>query len=133
MCPRMWRSVLDWRPRWPSCRRSRGWRWYCAATRTCPRGRWRRRSGARWARPGPTPHAGGWWYQQIAAYGYDPQLVPIPGATGPITLEGNSAAFFPLYPALMRLVSELTDLGLYGAGLLVSVVAGTASCVRRPR
>jgi hypothetical protein len=71
----------------------------------------------------------GWWYQQIAAHGYDPQLVPIPGATGPITLEGNSAAFFPLYPALMRLVSELTGLGLYGAGMLVSVVASLAAAL----
>ncbi|MEW2396068.1 glycosyltransferase family 39 protein [Streptomyces sp. NPDC046862] len=65
----------------------------------------------------------GWWYQQVAAHGYRPELVPLPGASGPITLEGNSAAFFPLYPALMRLVSEATGLGLYGAGLLVSVVA----------
>jgi hypothetical protein len=71
----------------------------------------------------------GWWYQQIAAHGYDPQLVPIPGATGPITLEGNSAAFFPLYPALMRLTSEVTGLGLYGAGLLVSVVAALAAAL----
>ncbi|CAL9626034.1 hypothetical protein [Streptomyces pilosus] len=64
----------------------------------------------------------GWWYQQIALHGYDPALVPVPGATGMITLEGNSAAFFPLYPALMRIVSELTGLGPYGAGLTVSVV-----------
>ncbi|MFC9621820.1 glycosyltransferase family 39 protein [Streptomyces sp. NPDC056930] len=71
----------------------------------------------------------GWWYQQIAVHGYDPGLVPIPGATGPITLEGNSAAFFPLYPALMRLVSELTGLGPYGAGLLVSVVASLAAAL----
>ncbi|MGW1894452.1 hypothetical protein ACWCP6_30050 [Streptomyces sp. NPDC002004] len=71
----------------------------------------------------------GWWYQQIAAHGYHPQLVPVPGATGPITLEGNSAAFFPLYPALMRLVSEVTGLGLYGAGLLVSVVASFAAAL----
>ncbi|MFI6931960.1 hypothetical protein [Streptomyces sp. NPDC050287] len=65
----------------------------------------------------------GWWYQQIAAHGYDPALVPVPGAKGLITLEGNSAAFFPLYPAAMRMVSEGTGLGLYGAGMLVSVVA----------
>ncbi|MFJ6727083.1 hypothetical protein ACIQPQ_19480 [Streptomyces sp. NPDC091281] len=65
----------------------------------------------------------GWWYQQIAAHGYHPELRPVPGATGLITLEGNSAAFFPLYPALMRLVSEVTGLGLFGAGMLVSVVA----------
>ncbi|MGW0865973.1 hypothetical protein [Streptomyces sp. NPDC002611] len=65
----------------------------------------------------------GWWYQQIAEHGYDPALEPVPGATGLITLEGNSAAFFPLYPALMRLVSECTGLGLFGAGLTVSVLA----------
>jgi hypothetical protein len=65
----------------------------------------------------------GWWYQQIAAHGYDPALVPVPGAKGLITLEGNSAAFFPLYPAAMRMVSEGTGLGLYGSGMLVSVVA----------
>ncbi|CAM5695165.1 hypothetical protein SCANM63S_01489 [Streptomyces canarius] len=58
----------------------------------------------------------GWWYQQIALHGYDPKLVPVPGATGLITLEGNSAAFFPLYPALMRLTSAVTGLGSYGAG-----------------
>ncbi|GGV94830.1 membrane protein [Streptomyces gelaticus] len=71
----------------------------------------------------------GWWYQQIAEHGYDPRLVPIPGATGPITLEGNSAAFFPLYPALMRLVSELTGLGSYGAGMVVSVVASLVAAL----
>ncbi|EGX60166.1 integral membrane protein [Streptomyces zinciresistens K42] len=71
----------------------------------------------------------GWWYQQIAANGYDPALVPIPGATGMITLEGNSAAFFPLYPATMRLVSDVTGLGLYGSGLLVSVVASFAAAL----
>ncbi|MET7680591.1 hypothetical protein [Streptomyces sp. NPDC005423] len=65
----------------------------------------------------------GWWYQQIAAHGYHPALVPVPGATGLITIEGNSAAFFPLYPAAMRLVSACTGLGLYGSGMLVSVVA----------
>ncbi|MET9680496.1 glycosyltransferase family 39 protein [Streptomyces coeruleorubidus] len=65
----------------------------------------------------------GWWYQQIAQHGYDPALEPVPGATGLITLEGNSAAFFPLYPTLMRLVSECTGLGLYGAGMTVSVIA----------
>ncbi|MFJ3669102.1 glycosyltransferase family 39 protein [Streptomyces sp. NPDC090106] len=65
----------------------------------------------------------GWWYQQIAVHGYHPALVEIPGATGLITLEGNAAAFFPLYPALMRLVSAVTGLGPYGAGMAVSVVA----------
>ncbi|GAA3506166.1 membrane protein [Streptomyces prasinosporus] len=64
----------------------------------------------------------GWWYQQIVVHGYDPALEPIPGATGLITHKSNSAAFFPLYPALMRLVSEVTGLGPYGAGMTVSVL-----------
>ncbi|WP_240967693.1 glycosyltransferase family 39 protein [Streptomyces composti] len=64
----------------------------------------------------------GWWYQQIALHGYDPALEPVPGATGMITLKGNSAAFFPLYPALMKLVSAVTGLGPYGSGMAVSVV-----------
>ncbi|MFJ9372889.1 hypothetical protein [Streptomyces sp. NPDC101455] len=71
----------------------------------------------------------GWWYQQIAAHGYHPALVQVPGATGLITLEGNSAAFFPLYPATMRLVSDATGLGLYGSGMLVSVVASFAAAL----
>ncbi|MEV5315038.1 hypothetical protein [Streptomyces sp. NPDC052610] len=65
----------------------------------------------------------GWWYQQIVLNGYDPALEPVRNATGLITLEGNSAAFFPLYPALMRLVSECTGLGPYGAGMTVSVLS----------
>ncbi|CAL9643572.1 glycosyltransferase family 39 protein [Streptomyces sp. Tu 3180] len=64
----------------------------------------------------------GWWYQQIVVHGYDPALEPIPGATGLITHKSNSAAFFPLYPALMRMVSEITGLGPYGAGMTVSVL-----------
>lgn len=71
----------------------------------------------------------GWWYQQIAAHGYHPALVPVPGATGLITLEGNSAAFFPLYPAAIRLVSACMGLGLYGAGMLVSVAASFVAAV----
>ncbi|MFI2608024.1 hypothetical protein [Kitasatospora sp. NPDC018619] len=65
----------------------------------------------------------GWWYQQVAQFGYHPALVPIPNGPIGYTLEQNSAAFFPLYPGLMRLVSEGTGLGLYGAGMLVSVVS----------
>ncbi|MGA5817093.1 hypothetical protein ACPC54_04430 [Kitasatospora sp. NPDC094028] len=65
----------------------------------------------------------GWWYQQVAQFGYHPALVPIPGATGGFVIDQNSAAFFPLYPGLMRMTSEVTGLGLYGAGMLVSVVA----------
>ncbi|GAA1391887.1 membrane protein [Kitasatospora putterlickiae] len=65
----------------------------------------------------------GWWYQQVAQFGYHPALVPVPGGSPGFTIEQNSAAFFPLYPGLMRLVSEISPFGLYGAGMLVSVVA----------
>ncbi|MFD0330028.1 glycosyltransferase family 39 protein [Streptacidiphilus monticola] len=54
--------------------------------------------------------------------GYHPALVPLPG-NGVFTMEQNSVAFFPLYPALMRIVSSVTGLGSYGAGMLVSVLA----------
>ncbi|MFJ1753660.1 hypothetical protein [Kitasatospora sp. NPDC088134] len=62
----------------------------------------------------------GWWYQQIALHGYDPKLVPI--SNGPWAIEQNSVAFFPLYPGLVKLVSAVTGLGTFGAGILVSVV-----------
>ncbi|WP_371480336.1 glycosyltransferase family 39 protein [Kitasatospora sp. NBC_00315] len=65
----------------------------------------------------------GWWYQQVAQFGYHPQLIPVPGATSGFMIEQNSSAFFPLYPGLMRLVSDVTGLGLYGGGMLVSVIA----------
>ncbi|WP_431679717.1 glycosyltransferase family 39 protein [Kitasatospora sp. KL5] len=68
----------------------------------------------------------GWWYRQIAENGYHPQLIALP-AGGPWDYEQNSAAFFPLYPGLMRLVSSVTGLGSYGAGMLVSVVASFAA------
>ncbi|MER7579844.1 hypothetical protein [Kitasatospora sp. NPDC097691] len=64
----------------------------------------------------------GWWYQQVAQFGYHPALVPVAGTEG-MSVEQNSAAFFPLYPGLMRMTSDVTGLGLYGAGMLVSVVA----------
>lgn len=63
----------------------------------------------------------GWWYQQVAANGYDPKLLP--SSSGPWTLEQNSVAFFPLYPGLMKLVSAVTGLGTFGAGVFVSVVS----------
>ncbi|MEV5884149.1 glycosyltransferase family 39 protein [Streptomyces sp. NPDC052020] len=64
----------------------------------------------------------GWWYLQIAEHGYRPELVRL-NTDGLFTVQQNSVAFFPLYPALIRLVSEATGLGLYGAGILVSVVS----------
>jgi Gpi18-like mannosyltransferase len=63
----------------------------------------------------------GWWYLQVAEHGYSPALVRL-GGDGLFTVQQNSVAFFPLYPALIRLVSETTGLGLYGSGILVSVL-----------
>ncbi|WP_282085188.1 hypothetical protein [Streptomyces tendae] len=63
----------------------------------------------------------GWWYLQVAEHGYSPSLVRL-GGDGLFTVQQNSVAFFPLYPALIRMVSESTGLGLYGSGILVSVV-----------
>ncbi|MGV9254630.1 glycosyltransferase family 39 protein [Streptomyces sp. NPDC003697] len=64
----------------------------------------------------------GWWYLQVAEHGYQPRLERL-GGGGLFTVQQNSVAFFPLYPALIRLVSEATGLGLYGSGILVSVLA----------
>lgn len=64
----------------------------------------------------------GWWYLQVAEHGYHPSLVPL-DSEGLFTVQQNSVAFFPLYPALIRMVSESTGLGLYGSGILVSVVS----------
>lgn len=64
----------------------------------------------------------GWWYQQVAENGYDPKLAALPPG-GFWAYDQNSAAFFPLYPGMMKLVSGATGLGLYGAGMLVSIVS----------
>ncbi|MBQ1094864.1 hypothetical protein KBY55_01780 [Streptomyces sp. b94] len=64
----------------------------------------------------------GWWYLQVAEHGYSPALVRL-DSDGLFTVQQNSVAFFPLYPALIRMVSETTGLGLYGSGILVSVVS----------
>jgi hypothetical protein len=71
----------------------------------------------------------GWWYRQIAEHGYDPRLVPVQGGDGHWSMEENSAAFFPLYPALIRAVSAVTGLGSYGAGLTVAVAASFAAAL----
>ncbi len=63
----------------------------------------------------------GWWYQQVAQNGYHPHLVPLVGQVW--SYQQDSSAFFPLYPGLIKMVSAVTGLGLYGAGMLVSVVA----------
>ncbi|MEV7994173.1 hypothetical protein AB0O67_20285 [Streptomyces sp. NPDC086077] len=65
----------------------------------------------------------GWWYLQVAEKGYDPRPLRRLDPGGMFTVEQNSVAFFPLYPGLIRGTSEVTGLGLYGSGILVSVIA----------
>jgi hypothetical protein len=64
----------------------------------------------------------GGWYKKVALYGYHLDPLPAHYVTG-APLPQNSAAFFPLYPWMMRLVCDLTGLGVFGAGVLVSVVS----------
>lgn len=65
----------------------------------------------------------GWWYLQVAEKGYDPRPLEPLAPGGLFTVKQNSVAFFPLFPGLIRGVSEITGLGLYGSGILVSVLA----------
>ncbi|MFE0463173.1 hypothetical protein ACFW1A_28360 [Kitasatospora sp. NPDC058965] len=60
-------------------------------------------------------------YMDIATNGYHPQVLP--PHSGLAGVQMNTAAFFPLYPAVMRAVMECTGLGAYGAGVLVAVVS----------
>jgi hypothetical protein len=65
----------------------------------------------------------GWWYLQVAEKGYDPRPLERLDPGGLFTVKQNAVAFFPLYPGLIRGVSEITGLGLFGSGILVSVLA----------
>ncbi|MDX3244726.1 glycosyltransferase family 39 protein [Streptomyces sp. ME18-1-4] len=65
----------------------------------------------------------GWWYLQVAEKGYDPKPLQRLDPDGLFTVKQDSVAFFPLYPGLIRGVSEITGLGLYGSGILVSILA----------
>jgi hypothetical protein len=69
-------------------------------------------------------------YGQIAQYGYGKPvlMVPRPGHGAPFSSTGRSA-FFPLLPALIRLVSYATAGNFYLADLITQVLAGAASAV----
>jgi hypothetical protein len=71
--------------------------------------------------PGFSDVLGSWdgkWYVTVATHGYHPVLIPT--ATG---VKENSAAFFPLYPSLIRIVHVCTGLGYSQAALLASILA----------
>ncbi|MGJ5890508.1 hypothetical protein DF268_40540 [Streptomyces sp. V2] len=65
----------------------------------------------------------GWWYLQVAEKGYDPKPLQHLAPGGMFTVQQDSVAFFPLFPALIRGTSEITGLGLYGSAILVSVIS----------
>jgi len=64
-------------------------------------------------------------YVRIAGRGYEHKFVLLPSGK-PTRMD---IAFFPLYPYLMRGVSEVTRLPYEASGVLISVVAGIAAAV----
>lgn len=62
----------------------------------------------------------GQWYETIARHGYPRHL-------GPGPLPQTAWAFFPLFPALVRLVMLITPFGFALAATTVSMVAGAAA------
>ncbi|MFK4183921.1 glycosyltransferase family 39 protein [Streptomyces sparsogenes] len=65
-------------------------------------------------------------YTEVAAAGYDHGL-PSPGADTHTRDAYSNLAFFPLYPALIRLVRAVTPLGFPSAALLITWVASLAA------
>ncbi|MEU1787958.1 hypothetical protein ABZ553_19120 [Streptomyces sparsogenes] len=65
-------------------------------------------------------------YTEVAAAGYDHGL-PSPGAGAHTRDAYSTLAFFPLYPALIRLVRAVTPLGFPSAALLITWVASLAA------
>jgi hypothetical protein len=61
----------------------------------------------------------GGWYVAVASLGYEHHLVYVaPGVPGQMRI-----AFFPLLPLLIRAVADVTFLGGFTAGLLITAVA----------
>lgn len=72
------------------------------------------------------------WYLRVAEFGY-PSAVPVIAGE----VEPNTLAFFPLFPAAIRVVQE-TGLSYFVAGLLVSTISGLGAtallwCLLRKR
>jgi hypothetical protein len=66
----------------------------------------------------------GAWYRGIAEHGYHPALIPTGAPLGTEhSMEQNAAAFFPLYPTLIRIVHECTRLGYLKSAVLASILA----------
>jgi len=63
------------------------------------------------------------WYALIARFGYPPASL-----TAPTTHSAKETAFFPLFPATIRLAMYVTG-NVVTAGLTVQILAGAASAV----
>jgi hypothetical protein len=63
------------------------------------------------------------WYAGIADHGYDRSLVIGPDGVAALT----NLAFFPLFPALIALIRELTSADVFTAELVVAWAAGLAA------
>ncbi|MFF8269550.1 hypothetical protein ACF059_19470 [Streptomyces sp. NPDC016562] len=68
------------------------------------------------------------WYLGIAANGYGRTVMSPSPLTGTGFVQSDYA-FFPLYPALIRIVSEILPGGLVPAGLLVAWVSAAVAAV----
>lgn len=66
----------------------------------------------------------GSWYLRLAEHGYGDELL---GGDGPPAQ--STLGFYPLYPALVRTVVELSPLGWNAAGLLVAIAAAAGAAV----
>src|SRR5215472_16128410 len=63
------------------------------------------------------------WYGLIARFGYPPASL-----TAPATHSAKETAFFPLFPAMIRLAMYVTG-NVVTAGLIVQILTGAASAV----
>lgn len=67
----------------------------------------------------------GFFFLQVAEHGYPHHVTYDPAGH----VESNRMAFFPLYPALVRLVARSTGLSYDRAGIAVSAIVGAAIAV----
>ncbi|WP_370939115.1 hypothetical protein [Amycolatopsis sp. cg13] len=67
----------------------------------------------------------GWWYLQIAEHGYTGVSNPLDAAGLPY--PDAAYGYFPLYPALTGMLEKLPGVSYFGAGILLSTLAGIAA------
>ena len=68
----------------------------------------------------------GFWYGQIAQYGYPPVL-PLDAATG--VVQQNAWAFYPAFPMMSRFLMRLTGLGFPFVGSTLALLLGFGAAV----